>query len=181
MMMEWNVVVSVNEFGFKRAREVLRAYGAVQKTAFYNVLTMKVDDTGQFMEALRERSEADPSSLSFLSRLIPVTHTFSFQSPDEFEQKAGAIVTEWAPQLAGKRFHVRIHRRGFKGKLSSPEEERFLDKVVLEALHKEGHSAQVTFEDPDAIIIIETIGQRAGLSLWTREQLQRYPFIRIDN
>jgi tRNA(Ser,Leu) C12 N-acetylase TAN1 len=181
MMLEWNVVVSVNEHGFKRARDVLGAYGVVQKTAFYNVLAMKVDDIGPLLEILRERSEADPHFLSFLSRLIPVTDTFLFQSPDEFEQKAGAIVLEWAPQLAGKQFHVRIHRRGFKGKLSSPEEERFLDRIVLEALQKDGRSAQVTFEDPDAIIIVETIAQRAGLSLWTREQLQRYPFIRLDN
>lgn len=180
-MLEWNVVVSVNEYGFKRARQILGDFGTVQKTAFYNVLVMKVDDTGQLMEALRERAEADPSSLSFLSRLIPVTHTFSFQSPEEFEQKAGAVVLEWAPKLAGKSFHVRMHRRGFKGKLSSPEEERFLDRIVLDALQKDGLSAQVTFEDPDAIIIVETIGQRAGLSFWTREQLQRYPFIRIDN
>ena len=118
--------------------------------------------------------------LSFLSKLIPVTATFSFQSPGEFEEKAKGIVLAWVPELEGKGFHVRMRRRGFKGKFSGLEEEHFMDKVLLDALEKTGKPGHITFEDPDAIIAVETIAQWAGLSLWSREELQKYPFIRLD-
>jgi hypothetical protein len=38
----------------------------------------------------------------------------------------------------------------------------------------------VAFEDVDAVVSIETLDHRAGVSLWTREDLQRYPFLRVD-
>ena len=43
------------------------------------------------------------------------------------------------PILAGKNFHVRMHRRGFKGRISSHDEERFLDTILLEELGKIGN------------------------------------------
>jgi len=43
--------------------------------------------------------------------------------------------------LAGKSFHVRLHRRGFKGRLSTAKEERFLDEALLDALDVLGHPA----------------------------------------
>jgi hypothetical protein len=35
------------------------------------------------------------------------------------------------PELIGKRFHVRMHRRGFNGKLSSQQEAQFLDGFLF--------------------------------------------------
>lgn len=179
-MQEWNVVINVNEGGFKRAFEVLSEFGPIKKTDFFNVLVMKVEDTNQMLETLRKRALEDPHFLSFLSRLIPVTSTFTFKSPEEFENKAKEAILAWVPELTGKGFHVRMHRRGFKGKLSSREEEQFLDNFLLESLQKAGTFGHITFENPDAIIAVETLIQWAGLSLWTREDLQRYPFIRLD-
>ncbi|HWP48460.1 MAG TPA: THUMP domain-containing protein [Candidatus Limnocylindrales bacterium] len=179
-MHDWNVVISVHEHGFISACELLGELGPVSRTEFRNVLVMKVEDISSMMETLREWISKNPGILSFLARVVPVTHTFTFQLPEEFEAKAKEIVLGWVPRLAGKRFHVRMHRRGFKGKLSSVDEERFLDKILLEALEKAGTPGHITFEDPDAIIVIETIGQRAGLSFWTREDLQKYPFLRLD-
>ena len=111
---------------------------------------------------------------------MPVTHTFTFQTPAIFEEKARETVSPWIPGLAAMGFHIRMHRRGFKGKISSMEEERFLDNFILDALERAGTPGHITFEDPDAIIVVETIGQRAGLSLWTREELQRYPLLHLD-
>lgn len=86
----------------------------------------------------------------------------------------------WTSELAGKRFHVRLHRRGFKGRLSSPEEERQLDVALLQALEQAGSPGKVAFDDPDTIVAIETVGNRAGLSLWTREDLRRFPLLGLD-
>jgi len=89
-------------------------------------------------------------------------------------------VSEWVPQLEGKGFHVRMHRRGFKGRLSSLEEEKMLDEFLLVLTKDGGSPGHVTFERPDVIIAVETVAHRAGLSLWTHEDLQKYPFVRVE-
>jgi tRNA(Ser,Leu) C12 N-acetylase TAN1 len=179
-MSHWNVVVNLHERGFKRAFKLLQGLGAVYNTGFLNVLVMEVSNIPRFLETLNAWVSDDPSLLKLLARVVPVTCTFSFQSPLEFETKAQEAVLSWLPQLAGKSFYVRMHRRGFKGRISSPEEERFLDRVLLEALDQIGNPGRITFEDPDAILVLETVGQQAGLSCWTREDLQHYPFLRLD-
>ena len=178
-MQEWNAVISVHEHGFKRALDVFGDFGEVRRTEFFNVLLMHADDIQGMLDALRERSQRAPDSLSFLARLVPVTDTFIFNSAEEFEAKAREVVLRWVPQLGNNGFHVRIRRRGFKGRLSSPDEERFLDDVLLEALEKSGSPGRIDFEHPDAIISIETIGTWAGLALWTREDREKYPFVRV--
>lgn len=177
-MQQWNVVVTVHDF--KRACDMLGAFGRVQRTDFYNTLVMKVQDVHHMLESLRNRSLKDPEFLKPVSRLIPVTSTFTFHSPDEFENKAREAIMAWVSELAGKGFHVRMHRRGLKGRLSGHEEERMLDDILLEAMREAGTPGHISFEDPDAVIAVETVSNRAGLSLWSREQLKRYPFIRID-
>lgn len=69
-------------------------------------------------------------------------------------------VSEWVPQLEGKGFHVRMHRRGFKGRLSSLEEEKMLDEFLLELTKERGNPGHVTFEGPDVIIAVETVAHR---------------------
>ncbi len=179
-MFHWNVVVSLHEHGFRRAFKLLQGLGAVYTTEFLNVLVMEVSNIPRFLETLNAWVSEDPSLLKLISRIVPVTSTFSFQSAEEFETKAQEAILYWLPQLADKSFHVRMHRRGFKGRLASPEEERFLDQVLLKELGKIGNPGHITFEEPDAIIVVETVGQQAGLSCWNREDLQRYPFLRLD-
>jgi tRNA(Ser,Leu) C12 N-acetylase TAN1 len=179
-MQDWNVIVSVHERGFKQAFIKLGAFGHVGRTEFFNVLTISVDDVHGMLETLRKWIIEDPQSLSFLSRLMPVAVTFNFTSPEEFEERAREAVLSWVPRLAGRSFHVRLHRRGFKGKISSPAAERLLDEALLVSLEKNGTPGRIAFDNPDAVVAVETIGQRAGMSLWTREDLERFPFIRAD-
>ncbi|NIP74093.1 MAG: hypothetical protein GWO16_14220 [Gammaproteobacteria bacterium] len=179
-MEDWNVVVTTVERGFKHARSLLMPFGTVHKTDFYNVLVLKVPDPAAFAEQLREASEQDPSALECIARAVPATATFTFQSPEEFEQKARRAVEPWIPALAGKGFHVRMHRRGFKGRISSQDEERFLDHFIIEGTEARGEAAHVTFDDPDLILALETVGQQAGLSLWSRADRERYPFLKLD-
>jgi len=179
-MQEWNVVINLNEQARKQAYRKLEVFGPMRKTGFFNVLLMQVDDPHAMLETMRQWIQEDPHSLFFLSRIIPATRTFVFQSSEQFEARAKEVVLQWAPALAGKSFHVRMRRRGFKGKISSLEEEHFLDGLLIEATDKTGAPGRITFDDPDAIIAIETIGPWAGLSVWGREDLLRFPFIRLD-
>lgn len=179
-MTEPNVVVSVHDRGYKRARELLAPYGQVHKTDYYNVLAMTVEDPEAFLERLGKLTEVVPEVLDAISRAVPAQTSFVFQSAEEFEAKARETALGWVPELAGKSFHVRFYRRGFKGRLSSHDEERFLDEALLEALEAAGTPGHITFEDPDAVIDVETLGNWAGLSLWTRADLARYPFLKVD-
>jgi len=182
-MHDWNVVITTQEKGYMLCCELIEEMnlGHFENTDFFNVLVMKADDPTQLLERMAEIVRESPDLLSYaISRLAPAQHTFNFQSPEEFESRARATVLEWAPALAGKSFHVRLHRRGFKGRLSTPTEERFLDDVLLRALQDAGAPGALSFDDPDAIIQIETVGNRAGISLWSRDDLARYPFLKVD-
>ncbi len=179
-MNDWNVVVTVHEGGFTEARRLLEKMGPVSRTDFFNVLVMRVEDIPSLLEQLCERLEREPGILNNIARLVPLTHPFNFQSPEVFEKKAMETVSLWVSSLAGKSFHVRMRRRGFKGRLSSMDEERFLDGYLLDALEKAGAPGYLAFEDPDFIIAVESVGTRAGLSLWSRDDLRRYQFLKLD-
>jgi hypothetical protein len=73
-----------------------------------------------------------------------------------------------------------MHRRGHRGELGSLSEEWFLDGVILEKTTELGRPARMSFSDPDFIIDIETVDDRAAVSLWSREERARFPFLRID-
>ena len=179
-MREWNVVITVQEDGYNKAREILEQFGQVGRTDFFNVLLMHVDDQQRLLDKLQEEAARLPKGTFPLARVMPLILTFDFSTPEQFEEKAREAVSAWLPTLGGKSFHVRMHRRGFKGKISGMKEEQFLDGFLVEALEKAGSKGKITFEDPDAIIAIETLGPRAGLALWTREDLIRYPLLNLD-
>lgn len=179
-MQEWNAVISVREQGFTKALDVFSEFGEVKRTEFFNILLLRARNTMQMLETLRERAAEAPESLTFLARLIPVIKTFIFNSPEEFEERARTVVLGWAKDLPGKSFFVRIHRRGFRGRLSTMDEERLLDTALLDELEKSGRPGKISFEDPDAVIDIETVGTWAGLALFAREEKERYPFIRVE-
>jgi tRNA(Ser,Leu) C12 N-acetylase TAN1 len=150
-------------------------------TDYMNVLVMQVDDIDEFLEDMHMLYAMHTPALHAIGRIVPVTHRFTFQDPQEFENQAREVVSEWLDELAGKHFYVRMHRRGFKGRLSSQEEERFLDTFILDELGKEGKpAAKVDFEAAQSIIAIETVGQQAGLSFWSSDQLERYPFLKLQ-
>jgi tRNA(Ser,Leu) C12 N-acetylase TAN1 len=179
-MLEWNVVVTAHEHRYRHARRLLMPLGEVGDTDYFNVLVMRVDAPHTFLDLLMRELTADPNAASCLVRVLPVTVTFPFQSPREFERKAAEAALGWLDALGDSRFHVRMHRRGFKRRLSSLQEEHFLDHLLLDALQRRGREGVISFTDPDWILALDTVGQRAGLSLWSREQLQRYPLLRLD-
>jgi tRNA(Ser,Leu) C12 N-acetylase TAN1 len=131
-MDNWNVVITVYDKEFEEASRLLAPFGHVRPTDYYNVLVMQAEDAMELLRLLEEAIQRDASIPNAVSRIVPVTHTFRFESPEEFEAKACAVVDGWVPELHDKRFHVRMHRRGFKGRLSSQHEEQFLDHHLLE-------------------------------------------------
>jgi tRNA(Ser,Leu) C12 N-acetylase TAN1 len=176
-MRGWNVVATIHDGGFRRACRLLSLEGELSRTEFYNVVVMKVPDVDRFLDWLEKLWSESRSAAAVVAHVRPARQTFHFQTPEEFEAKARELVFGLAEKLNGLSFHVRIHLRGFKGPLSTKEEERMLADAVLARLSASGGSARIAFDDPDAVVAVDTVGDRAGLSLWTRDQIRRYPFL----
>jgi tRNA(Ser,Leu) C12 N-acetylase TAN1 len=180
-MKDWNVVVTVSDRdGYRHARRRLRHFGPIEGTDFHNVLVMRVPETGALLAALAEMTRDDMSLYNDVSRLVPAQVTFDFETKEEFERKAHAVILGWADRLAGANFHIRLNRRGLADRLSSPAEEKLLDDALLLTLAEVGRPGHINFADPDYVIDIETVSNRAGLSIWSRDDLRRYPFLNVD-
>jgi tRNA(Ser,Leu) C12 N-acetylase TAN1 len=179
-MTNWNVVITIQEHSFKQAWQGLKPLGVLAKTDFYNVLIMQTEDLRQTLQQIQKELNADAALQAAISRVSPVTHSFTFQTAEQFETRARAIVETLLPEVANKTFHVRMHRRGFKGRLSSIDEEQFLDAYILDQLAQSGSPCKITFDNPDVVIVIETVAQQAGISIWSREDIERYPILKLD-
>jgi tRNA(Ser,Leu) C12 N-acetylase TAN1 len=178
--MDWNVVVTIYQDGFLRVTHALRDLGRLERTRYHNVLVAKADNPLIFLERVEEKTRHDPQLYDSISRVAPAMCCFIFRSPEEFDSQARSVIVEWAPKLKGRSFHVRLHRRGIDDPRSSADVERGLGEVALDAPRKEGVPAAVAFDNPDAIIAIDVVDDRAGLALWTREELSRYRMLRPD-
>jgi tRNA(Ser,Leu) C12 N-acetylase TAN1 len=179
-MKDWNVVISIFQDGFRRAMRALREFGEIERSPYHNVLVMKVGDPMALVASVEKRTEESPALYDAISRVAPAMRSFEFQSAEEFREKAKSIALEWSPDLAGRSFHVRLHRRGAQHHLPSPDIERFLDDALLDALNRAGTPGTIAFKDPDAVIAIDTVDDRAGIALWTREDLVRHRLLRPD-
>jgi tRNA(Ser,Leu) C12 N-acetylase TAN1 len=179
-MHDWNAVITVRDGGFAPTCRLLEEFGLVRNSGFFNTLVMRTGDPFQLLADLQEQLAANPAISSWISRFVPIRQLFTFQSAAEFELHSQEAILEWLPLLENSRFHLRMHRRGFKGKLSSMEEERFLDEFLLQKLAEAGRPGKVAFDDPDAIIALETIGTQAGVSLFNRDELQRFSLLHLD-
>jgi hypothetical protein len=177
-MLNWNVLINVHEHSFSRAFLLFEELGDVYQADFENLLLMKVDSIPVFIETLNKKLVNDSSFANLTSRIVPVTETFSFQSATEFETKAKERILNWLTNLAGKKFLIQMHCRGFKDIINSHNEENFLDQVVLEELEAMGNPGQIDREDYDVLIVVETLSQQAGMSYWDRQDLQNYPWLK---
>jgi tRNA(Ser,Leu) C12 N-acetylase TAN1 len=181
--MDWNVIVTVyDQRGLRHAQRFLSRYGEVSRTDFHNVLVLQGPDMEAFLAAMAVALEDNASIFNDISRIMPAHVTFSFKSVADFGDKARSITHQWADRLADKSFHVRLHRRAgsTSANLRSHTEEVFLDNAILQHLSETGRPGRVRFEDPDYVLDIETVGPRAGMSIWSRDDLRRFPFLHVD-
>lgn len=176
-MEAWNAIITARGDRLPRARKALRALGRVERTGFYNVLAITVDEPKGFLDRLERLFAERPDVVESVSHVFPAEQSFDFASPAEFQSKALEGALTWVPRLSGQAFHVRVHRRGRKGSLVSPEEERAVADALLAAIQNTGHPARIAFDDPDAIVLIETIGGRAGMALFTRDDYRQHPLL----
>lgn len=179
-MKDWNVVVTVNADRFISACEQLEPLGRVERTNYYNILVIWVADVEDFVQTLGEWMETYADTREALSRVAPARDAFDFRDPDDFRRQAKEILRRYAERLDGGSFHVRMHRRGWKEKLSTTGLEKELGSFLFDEIESRGAAAKVEFDDPEAIVAIDTVDNRAGMALWSRDELQRFPFLKPD-
>jgi tRNA(Ser,Leu) C12 N-acetylase TAN1 len=177
---DWNVVVTIFQDGFRRARRALQELGTVDASPYYNVLLMKVEDPLAALEAIEKKTEQSPALYDAISRTAPAMRCFEFESTEDFQDKAKSVLRDWSPRLAGRSFHARLHRRGAHHHLTTPDVERFLNDTALAVTQEVGEPAKLSFADPDAVIVVDTVDDRAGIALWTRDDLAKHRLLRPD-
>lgn len=180
-MWAFNLVVTLASNGrFRHLLQELAPHGEFRKTEFLGVVIGSVDSPATFLETVREKRQKQLIAFQDLGRVVPLDRVFTFHL-EAFPEKAKAAVLPYVNGLAGKRYYVRLERRGLKGQIVSPEVERDLDAFIEQTLVTTGNKpAQVDFEHPDAVVVVETIGDRCGVGLLTREMLDRYDFVRVS-
>lgn len=174
-VIDWNVIVTVRR-EFDLAISFLRKLGTVEPTGLYNVLVMRVPDVHALLEQITWAS--GERFFDVISHIVPITEKLDFKSREELERKLRDIAFVWAPLLAGKTMHVRMRRRGHKGEFHAQDIERKLGELLFEELERRGTPCRFALDDPDMVLAIETIRDQAGLSLWTRDELERHPWLR---
>jgi len=122
--------------------------------------------------------QENPGRMRSLSQVVPLERTFHFNLPD-FMDRLKETISPYAERIKDKKFYVRVKRRGHKGEISSQEVEKESAGFILETLEKAGKQAHVKFDDPDAIIVVETIADWAGLAFITRQMKEKYPLVKI--
>lgn len=174
-MAEWNILATSFMREERHLIRILGRYGEFKRTPFRDVLLGHVDDASEFLETLEREG---PERLRSLSQVVPLDKDFHFELSDIREKLMDAL-SPYVEELENKSFHVRVSRRGHKGEISSLEIEKEMDAFIMGSLAKAGKEARIDFDDPDLIIIVETIGNWAGVGLITREMKERYHFIRV--
>jgi tRNA(Ser,Leu) C12 N-acetylase TAN1 len=177
---DWNAIVTIYQQGFRRAVRALQRIGPTERTHYYNVLVMKIDQPMAALEAIERLTDERPPLYDAIARVALATVLFDFDTAESFKERAVAAMLAWAPDLAGRSFHVRLHHRGLKFDLRSQDAERLFNDALVAATAKAGTPARIGFDNPDAVIVIDTIDDRAGIALWTREDLARHRLLRPD-
>ena len=179
-MKDWNAVITVYQDGLRRALRTLKQFGPIERSPYHNVLLMRVEDPIALLDAIERKTEENTALYDAISRVAPAMRTVEFHSVEELGEKLKPILLEWLPRLSGSSFHVRLRRRGNGHDLRTPDAERLCDDLLLEATATAGAPCRISFTDPDVIIAIDTVDERAGVGLWTREDLARHRLLRPD-
>ena len=174
----WNVLATSLEGRRDALLISLRRLGQFRPAGYRNVVAGVVEDRETFLGRVRDALAADALLPTALAKIVPVDATLRFEPVDPLATLADAV-EPMLDRLAGGTFFVRCERRGLKGRLHSPTLERDLADHIWRALEARGHTPRVAFQDPDAVLVVETLGDQAGIGVITRALRERYPFVKV--
>lgn len=174
----WNVVLTAKDHEQRHLAGLVKRLGDFWWTSFLGVLVGWVEDHEAFCDQLRRREADTPGFLHPLSRLVLIDRTFPFQV-ESLSAQLGPAVLAYADRIDSGSFYVRVERRGHAGAIHSQPLEQDLDRRLLEYLREQGAAPRIDFEDADAIVAVELIGDECGIGLLTRTMRERFPFVKV--
>lgn len=177
-MREWNIVATSLEGRQDALLMALRKLGNFWRPRFRNVILGKVEDPQAFLAQLKHLLEKDLLLPTALARALPVEKIFELHLDD----LVGGLKHELLPlveRIDGRKFYVRVERRGLKDRIHSSAVEREVGEFLWNELHRRGFTPAVDFRDPEVIVAIETVGELAGVALIDRELRAKYPFLKV--
>lgn len=178
-MWPFNIVATMAGSGrYRHMLEDLAPFGEFRRTEFQGVALGQVADPLTLLETIRRERERKFYAFQDLGRIIPVECSFVFEV-DGFTDQLKEIFSAFFERLCGKSFFVLLERRGHQGEIISPQLERQMDAFILGGLENKGSTGRIDFSDPDVIVAVETVGDRFGVGLITRELMTRYSFVRV--
>ena len=177
-MKEWNILATATREQERYLLRFLNGYGEFKGSGFRDVVLGRVEEIDVFLRALENLREENPIKLNPLSQIVPLEKTFHFNLSD-FKDILKEILSSYVDRIENKKFYLRVKRRGHKGEISSLEVEKEVADFIMGSLEKAGKKAHVSFNDPDCILIVETIRNWAGVGFITKEMKEKYSLIKI--
>jgi tRNA(Ser,Leu) C12 N-acetylase TAN1 len=156
----------------------LEHLGEFRRTSFKGVLTGWVEDIPWFLETVQKAYSDGIRWARNIARILPTEQTFTF-TPETFTDQLKEAVSPFLSRMSDGTFFVRLERRGYKGKIISPEVERAVDAHLIVQGERQGKVLRVSFEDPDFIVAVETVAPVCGILLLDREYRSRNPLVKI--
>ncbi len=175
----WNVLVTSRQGGQRRLRNALRRLVRLRRSGFRNVFVGQVRDIEALFVGIMELAERRSQLNEWLGKVLPIERTFALDV-EAREVQLQSEVNAFVDRLVGRSFHVRVERRGHKGIIDTHALEKALGEYLYGVLEQRGERPVVQFRDPDAVAVVEIVGEVAGVALITRELRERFPFIKID-
>jgi tRNA(Ser,Leu) C12 N-acetylase TAN1 len=174
---DFNLIVTARTGEQRTLRRALARLARLRFSGYRNVFVARVDDPDVFLAHLAELRERWAGLDRCLGRVVPLDRCFAVDAA-RFEEQLAAEALALIDRIAGQSFHVRLERRGHKGRIETMACERDLGARLVERAAELGTPATVTFADPEVILAVEVVGPAAGLGVMGRER-RRYPFVRV--
>jgi len=178
MKLDWNVVATSRGGHEYALLSAIGDLGWFESSSAKDVIVGLVDDRAEFLEKLSERLGHDDRIPASLGHVMPVARTVLLEG-DPATKPLEDAVAELAGEIGGRSYHVRVDVHGHKGVIHGHHVELLLADVLWDALCRAGHAPRVVFDDPDVVVQVEVLGDRAGVAIVDRRMRERFPFLRV--
>jgi hypothetical protein len=174
---DWNVIAKPRKGCFERAKWHLYHLGTPAETSHGPLLIASVSDVDEMLDYLVDRPDGDAALFQCFDCIRPMRSEFEFETSEEFLDEATGLIDGLAPKLAGKRFCIRLNTRGRPLSRNDGLVENALYNSLLDRLGDYHDPGQIGHGSCDVLINVETVGKSAGFAMWSRSDLELYPFL----
>jgi tRNA(Ser,Leu) C12 N-acetylase TAN1 len=177
-MREWNIFATSLEGRQDALLISLRKLGHFWRPRFRNIVVGQVEDPQAFFDRLKQMLEKDFLLPTALARALPAEKVFEFQLDNLIDRLKDELLS-LVERIGGHKFYVRMERRGFKGQVHPSAVEKEIGEFLWQELQRRGFTPAVDFSDPDLVVVIEMLGESAGITLVDRDMRTKYPFLKV--